>query len=275
MTTASSDASSTLPSGRAKKAPRVDGIRFRAGAILLRILLLVAVVAAWQIAVSTGAVNSLTLPTPWQALKAMSQVRDGEFWKDLSNTGLVVLAAFGIGGAAGLAAGIAFWRLPALGDAVEPFLVTLYATPTLVFYPVLIVLLGLNLWPLILIASVMVFMPIALNTMIGLRSLSPVLPRLARSLGSPGPVAFRKILLPGALPIVISGARVAFLYATMGTIAMEMVVASAGLGYRIGYDYSNFRTQEMYGLVLVVAVLATGLNWILTRVEKSMRRDLA
>lgn len=262
-----------LPIGVRARPRARSARRTRLVAIALRFAFVAAFVGAWQAA--AGSIGALTLPTPLQAVQSLRQITDSGFWADAESTGAVIGAAFVLGGAAGLAAGAAFWRWRALGEAVEPFLITLYATPTLVFYPVLIVFFGLNLLPLILIASVMVFMPIALNTMIGLRNLSPVLPRLSRSLGTTGMQSFRKVLLPGAVPIIFAGARVGFLYATMGTVAMEMVVASSGLGYRIGLDYSNFQTQDMYGVVLIVAVLAIVLNWALTSIERKMRQDLS
>lgn len=259
-------------------APQKTGRRVTKARVLpvvLRLCFVAAVVAVWQVVTSSGMVSSLTMPTPGQAFRALGQIGDAEFWVNAASTGITIGAAFVIGTATGLCAGVIFWRYRALGDAVEPFLITLYSTPTLVFYPVLIVLFGLNLTPLIVIASSMVFMPIALNTMLGLRNLSPVLPRLASSCGASPLATFTKVLLPGATPIIFAGARLAFLYATMGTIAMEMVVASKGLGYKIGYDYANFQSENMYGLVLVVAVGAIVLNAILTHVERGLRRDLS
>jgi NitT/TauT family transport system permease protein len=185
-----------------------------------------------------------------------------------------LLASFGIGTVGGLLVGVIFWKLPFVGATFEPYLVSLYAAPTVVFYPILLAVLGLGPGPIILIASTMAMIPVALNTMVGLKSIPPSLPKLARSMNLGVGQTFRKVLLPAATPLLVPGLVLGCIYATIGVIAMEFILASNGLGFRIGYAYRSFDIERMYAYIVVVVVVAAAVNVALNRIERRVRRDM-
>jgi len=100
-----------------------------------------------------------------------------------------------------------------LAGVLEPYLVTLYAMPTLVFYPILLALLGLGPGPIIVIAATMVVIPIALNTMVALRAIDPILLKMGRSVNCSRPQLYRKVLIPAATPLAFPGIKLGFIYA--------------------------------------------------------------
>lgn len=237
--------------------------------------LVIGSVLALEAAARAGLIDPLIMPPPSTMFVRLGEiVAGGGFLADLTTTATAVLAAFGLGAAAGLLLGILFWRLPFVGATFEPYLVSLYSMPTLVFYPILLALLGLGPAPIIVIATTMAMIPVALNTMVGLNSISPTLPKLARSLNCSRTQTYLKVLAPAATPLVVPGLVLGFIYATIGVIAMEFILASEGLGFRIGYSYRAFEMQTMYAYILVVLVLAVAANVLLNAIERRVRRDM-
>jgi NitT/TauT family transport system permease protein len=232
-------------------------------------------IALLELCARTGLVDPLIMPAPSaMLLRLVEVVRGDEFVGDLATTVAAVLAAFGIGATGGLLIGILFWRLPFVGATFEPYLVSLYSMPTLVFYPILLAVLGLGPAPIIAIATTMALIPVALNTMVGLNTISPTLPKLARSLNCSRRQLYLKVLAPAATPLVVPGLVLGFIYAMIGVIAMEFILASAGLGFRIGYTYRAFDMQDMYAYILVVLVIAVAANVALNGIERRVRKDM-
>lgn len=242
---------------------------------LLRFVLVVAAIAVLEWLCQSGAIQPVILPAPSDIAGAFGGlVTSGTFLGDLGRTTLTVGISFGIGLIAGLAVGILCWRAKLVGDVLEPYLVTLYAMPTLVFYPILLAIMGLGVGPIVVIAALMVLIPVALNTMVALRSVNPVLPKMGRSMGCSRVQLYRRVLLPAATPLAVPGVKLGFIYAIIGTVAMEFMIASKGLGYRIGIDYREFDVEEMWGLIVIVAALAIVFTWLMGQFEHRIRRDM-
>jgi NitT/TauT family transport system permease protein len=215
------------------------------------------------------------IPPPTEIVSSLfNLVGTSEFASDLVRTGLTVGIAFAIGSVIGVVLGAVCWRAPLVGDVLEPYLVTLYAMPTLVFYPILLALMGVGIGPILVIASLMVVIPVALNVMVALRSISPVLPKLGRSLNCTRGQLYRKVLVPAATPLAVPGLKLGLIYAIIGTVAMEFILADRGLGYRIGYDYRQFDVADMWALIVAVAVLAILVTSAVGLVERRIRRDM-
>lgn len=272
---ASSAGAPAATSGRVSAAARLHGWRPWHSVGLVRLVLLIAVVALLEVLCNAGAIQPVVLPAPTEIAGAFGRmVSSSDFPGDLFRTGLTVAVSFVIGGAIGLVLGAACWRSRLLGDTLEPYLVTLYAMPTLVFYPIILAIIGVGMWPIVVIASTMVLIPVALNTMVALRSVNPVLHKLGRSVGCSQLQLYRRVLLPAATPLAVPGIKLGFIYAIIGTVAMEFMFADKGLGYRIGIDYREFDIPEMWGLILVVSFLAILFTWLMTKFEQRVRKDM-
>jgi NitT/TauT family transport system permease protein len=228
-----------------------------------------------QLLTKAGSIPPLILPPPTEVLTALGDVvKTSEFGQDLVRTSLTVAIAFAIGVLVGVPLGFACWRLRLLGDVLEPYLVTLYAMPTLVFYPILLALMGVGMGPIVVIAALMVMIPVSLNTNVALRSINPVLPKMGRSLHCTRTQLFRKVLVPAVTPLAFPGIKLGLIYSIIGTVAMEFILADRGLGYRIGVDYREFNTATMWALIVVVAVLAIGVTSAVGVLERRIRRDM-
>lgn len=254
---------------------RVPRTMRRSWPILVQAALVLGAAALLEFAIRLGYISSMVVPPPTEMVKRLAAIVSTDlFIRDLTTTVITVLSAFGIGGAIGLVTGIVFWRFPFGGAVFEPYLVSMYSMPSLVFYPILLALLGLGVLPIMVIAASMALIPVALNTMVALRSISPTLPKLARSLNCTRRQIYLKILAPAATPLVVPGLVLGFIYAVIGTIAMEFILAANGVGFRIGYYYRSFDIVDMYAYILVASIIAIIANVALNRLERRIRQDM-
>lgn len=256
--------------------PRWRGARgVRWAARVVRLAILGGIFVLLEVLSRAGRIDPLIMPRPSKAIVALvDMVHTKEFLSDLTRTASTVGIAFGIGLAVGVAFGVISWRIPLLGDVTEPYLATLYAVPTMVFYPILLAIMGLGPGPIVVLATTAALIPVALNTMVALRSIEPVLPKMAVSVSCSRWQLYRKVLFPAAIPLAIPGIRLGFIYAFVSTIAMEFILADRGVGYRIGFEYRLFAIPKMYGLIIFVALASIFVNVALDLVERRIRRDM-
>ena len=235
--------------------------------------LILAFVAFAELGAKTGMWSANVLPAPSTVFAELGLLlTQGQFWTDAGRTGIEVSVSILAGGLLGFVAGLVFWKLPLVGRVFEPYLVSFYAVPLVLFYPVMIVLVGINAMSVIILASIMAAIPMALNTAVGLNSMPPVYMKLARSLkASPRQMLFA-IAVPAAGPFIVAGLRLAVVYALIGTIAMEFTTAQAGLGYRIRYLYEIFDNNMMFAYIVVVLILSGLLTVLLMLLERVLLR---
>lgn len=217
--------------------------------------------------------SDAVLPAPSVIFTALGGLlTEPQFWLDAQRTGIEVSLSILFGCFLGFVAGLLFWKVPLLGRVFEPYLVSFYAVPLVLFYPVMIVLVGINAMSVIILATIMAAIPMALNTAVGLNQMPPVYLKLARSLrASPRQTLFA-IAIPAAGPYIVAGLRLGVVYALIGTIAMEFTTAQAGLGYRIRYLYEIFDNTEMFAYIVVVLLLSCLLTLVLAAVERLLLR---
>ncbi len=243
---------------------------------LARFVLIGALLAAWHAAVVTGVVDRVTVPTPIDcAARLLDVVGSGQFWADAWRSAQTTVAAFIAAASIGLLVGAQLARRPLLGRILEPYLVGAYAVPVIVFYPTLLVVMGLGAGPIIVTAFLSAVVPVLLTTTVAFGEQSSVHRKLARSLGCTPFQALRKITLPGTLPLLLPGLKLAFIFSMASTIGVEFIVASAGLGFRVGELYRGFETIDMYVHIVCIFVLATLINQLFNVLERAVRRDLA
>ena len=241
----------------------------RAG--LLRALVVLGAVGALEVLCRAGAIDPITLiPPSAMALGAWRLLASGQYAHDILLTlGTVALAGL-LAVAAGFALGYALYRLPRLRRALDPFLASYYAVPTFIFYPLFIVLFGLNRWPLVAIGFVFAFIAMAINTLAGFERVPRVFRRTARVLRLSGAQEMLRVTIPASAPYLFTGVKLAVVYAFIGVIAGEFVLSGAGIGHQIAFAYNNFDNATMYGLMLLLIGLVGGLNMALFAWERRL-----
>jgi NitT/TauT family transport system permease protein len=248
----------------------------RALVIITRWAIVLGVLGAVELLCRSGEIDPFVLPPPTEiAGEVWRTLGTQEFRDDLVRTLVEVTAACAIGITVGFALGTAMWRNRTAGAVLQPYLFALYAMPTLVFYPILIAVLGLGSAPIVTLASVLVLVPVALNTMIGFRTVNPVLERLARSVNATPMQQYRKVMLPAALPVVMAGLQLGVTYGLLATVSTEFILADAGLGFRIGDSYRQFEVLQMWAGIVIVVLLGLVIAAGLSAISRRVRRDMA
>lgn len=259
--------------GAPEPAPSKRRFGTTAYSVTSTVVLIVLFVVFTEIGSRAGWWSDNVLPAPSVILGALGDLLStSQFWLDAQRTGVEVAASIVFGCGLGFVAGLVFWKVPLIGRVFEPYLVSFYAVPLVLFYPVMIVLVGINAMSVIILATIMAAIPMALNTAVGLNQMPPVYMKLARSLrASPRQTLFA-IAIPAAGPFIVAGLRLGVVYALIGTIAMEFTTAQAGLGYRIRYLYEIFDNTAMFAYIVVVLVLSCLLTVALAAVERVLLR---
>ncbi len=215
------------------------------------------------------------IPPSKMALGAWKLLASGEYTHDMLLTLQNVGMALAIAIVVGFAGGVALHRLPRLRRAADPLLASYYAVPTFIFYPLFIVLFGLNRWPLVAIGVMFAMVAMALNTLNGFERVRPALHKTARVMGlSPVQETFL-VTLPACAPYIFTGVKLAVVYAFIAVIAGEFVLAGAGFGFKIAFAYNNFDNPTMYGLMLILLLVVGCMNWGLTAWERRLHERSA
>ena len=209
------------------------------------------------------------LASAWQLLASGAIKTDIYF--SLEN----IAAAIVLSVAGGFLAGLAIYSVPLLRATLEPFLTSYSAVPPIVFYPMLIVIFGLNRVPQILIAVMFGLVPMAINTINGLHRIRPVFLKVGRANRVSRLASVFRIQLPAAAPYLFVGVTLAVSYSVIGVISTEFILSSTGIGHQISFAYDNYDNRAMYGLIVLLLVFATLLNGALRSYSERMLRRWA
>jgi ABC-type nitrate/sulfonate/bicarbonate transport system permease component len=192
----------------------------------------------------------------------------GEIWPDLKASAteyaLALLLAIAVGTPLGLAAG--WYRR--LSYAVAPFLTGLNATPQIALLPIIIVWFGTGLVSKVLIVFLLAVLPIAISARSGVRTIDPRLIRLAASFGASEWWRFRTIVVPGTVPYLLTGVRLAIGRGMIGIVVGEIYGSTAGVGAMINQAGSRFQTDKVFVGILAIVIAGSILAEIVRQVER-------
>lgn len=230
--------------------------------ILIPLLILV----YWQIAASLGWVSSYLLPPPMAVWEAMEKLyNSGALSKHVYASLTRVLQGFVLSCVLGVLIAGCVHRFKCVNELLIAPLAFLRMIPPLAMTPLLILWLGLGDATKLTIIVMASFFPIFLNTRDGLRRVTPEQQELATSLHLSRWRYTKSILLPAAIPSIITGARLAFGYSWRALIGAELIAASSGLGYMILNAQGLQRTDVVIGGILIIGILGWLLDTIFYR----------
>jgi ABC-type nitrate/sulfonate/bicarbonate transport system permease component len=246
------------------------GMSRRRRVLALRIAIVVAVLAIWQLVSVSGLLFRDVVPSLTAIAAALIRLlSNADFYRNLDITGFEIGVAVAIGGVSGLAAGIALGANRFLSDAFEAFLHYLGPTPKIIFFPVMIMWFGVGEGSKIAMGAISCFFPIAISAAAGMRQIDRVLIRVGRSFRASTWQMVTKIYLHAMREPIINGFRLGIGVAIIGTLLAETKLSKQGLGYLVIQAYALFDMPKMYALVIVLFVLAIGLNVMLGKLRKS------
>ncbi len=226
----------------------------RLAAIVYPILVVLALLAIWEVGTRVAGVPVFILPPPSTVLAVLYKQAPLLAVHGWTSTREIVLGyVLSIVVGIPLALGIFLW--PPFARSIYPLLVSSQAMPKTAIAPLFVVWFGFGLLPKVLIAFLIAFFPIVINTVVGLASIEPEKIHLARSMGLSGAATFFKIRLPSALPAIFGGLKIAITLAVVGAVVGEFVGADAGLGYLLLVANGSMDTPLLFagliGLTLI------------------------
>ena len=217
-------------------------------------VLFVALLIAWQLAVSVLGLREYILPSPLAVLRALSGDEipwTGHLWI----TTLEIVGAFVVAGTVGVVLGIAIAWSPVLAKALVPFLVFVNTLPKVAVAPLFLLWLGYGVIPNMLIGALIGFFPVVINTAVGLTQVDEEMLDLGRVFNAPKWRVFAKIRIPNAYPYILSALKVTATAAVVGAIVGEFVASQKGLGYVIITTQGSMNTPVAFAALVWISVI--------------------
>lgn len=241
--------------------------------VVSRIVFILGVFVLLELLCRSGVISRLTLIPPSQMVVALWTL----FWKGavvapLLHTLTNVAIAFACAVVSGFLIGAGIFAMPRVRRTLDPLLASYYAIPTFAFYPLFIVIFGLNDIPLIAIGYIFAVVAVIMNTLNGLDRIPQVLFKVARVHRLSAMQKLWLIILPSAAPYLFTGGKLALAYSFIGVLAGEFILSGSGIGYEISYAYDAFDIQTMYALLLLILVLVVLMNTTLNLWEGRILR---
>lgn len=237
-----------------------------------RLLLLVGVLVAWELA-SGRIVSELMLSRPSAIAEMLwTWLTNGTLVRNLNVTAQATALGFALGAAAGILVGYITATFRRLGDVVEPAMTALYTMPRLALAPLFILWFGLGLQFRVIFAATIVFFLVYFNTHFGVKDVKGELIAAVRLMGaSRREVAF-KVVIPSALVWVVAGFKLSVPYALIGVVVGEMLASDRGLGYLLQQSANQFNAAGTFAAIVALLVIALLLDFILTRLTARFLR---
>ncbi|HUK06423.1 MAG TPA: ABC transporter permease [Stellaceae bacterium] len=232
-----------------------------------------AVLLLWQVAVGSGLISPVFLPSPLSIVLALQHlIATGELWRHLGASLGRIGAGWAIGTAAGLGAGLAIGLFSPARAVGVPVISALFPIPKIALLPLLILWLGIGETPKVATIALGVFFPTAIATYSGIDAVSLSLVRMGQSFGLPFGDIVRKIVLPGALPSILAGFRISTATALLLVVAAEMIGAERGIGAFVTTTGNLMQTDQLMAGVAVLSILGLLIGTLLTVLERWLLR---
>ncbi|TQC42040.1 ABC transporter permease [Rhodococcus sp. WS4] len=265
------DSTSTSLPARSRTSGR--GVSSTATTLVLQVLILGAFVGLWQLAHAAEIGRPVVVQSPANVWHAMGQLIDDgtlwpNFWATLQPTLIALAAAVVVGTPIGLLLGI----LPRVDRVVGPFLSAINAMPRIALAPVFVIVFGIGISAKIALAlSLAIFIMVA-SAQAGVNAADVESRRMMATLNATRAQTLRKVVLPAAVPSIVSGVRLCLIYSLLGVVASELIAARDGLGQLISSSAGVFDMATVYAVLVVLMVAAAVFNVLSSLVERRLLR---
>jgi len=224
----------------------------------------------WELLVRLGQIPPLFFPAPSAILSTLLRLLStGELARHVRATLWRVSLGAVVGASAGYISGLSMgWSRP-LRALLDPFLSAIHPLPKIALLPLIMIVFGLGESSKIVAIAVSAFFPMWINTLTGVLQMHPVYFEVAHNYGASVRRLFTGVIVPGSLPWVLTGLRLALNTALLIAIAVELTTAREGLGQLIWFAWQTLRTDELYATLVVIGLMGMAFNRLL---EWLMRR---
>jgi len=245
----------------------------------------VALLLLWEGISRAGWVTPLILPSPvqvavrWWAYLTPAEAYDaaagswlawalsGELPHDALTSLWRIAVGFGVGAGLALPLGLFMGARPLVHDLFNPLLQILRPIPPIAYIPLAILWFGLGNPPAYFLIALGAFFPVLMNTIAGVRAVDAIYLRAARNLGAGDWVLFRRVMIPAAMPYILTGVRVGIGVAFIVVIVAEMIAVNAGLGYRILEAREYFWSDKVIAGMITIGLCGLGIDLGMSRLN--------
>jgi NitT/TauT family transport system permease protein len=227
----------------------------------------------WQACVWLFQLPAFILPPPIQvANRFITALADGTLVRNFSTTLMEVTVGLLAGSSMAAVLGYLLAKSKGLERVLSPFLVASQAIPIAAIAPLLVIWFGPGIFSKVLICALIVFFPVLINTMVGVRSVPENLHDLMCSLHASSMQTLRYLEFPAALPVLLGGLRIGATLSVIGAVVGELVGADRGLGFLINVGRGQYDTALVFVAVFTLVALALSLYGAVVGLEKKFLR---
>jgi sulfonate transport system permease protein len=229
--------------------------------------------ALWSVSAHFGWLPPQILPSPgevWAAL--LDLARSGDLARNTGISLLRVVEGFAAGSFLGLLLGIAMGLSPKVEDYFKPLFTAFAQVPTLGWIPFLMLLVGIGEPLKVLVIAKAAFVPVALNTLSGIRAVPPIYAEVGALFRFNRWQLLQKVVLPAAVPPIFTGLRYGLTHAWNALVAVELLASAEGLGYLLVWGRQMFWLDTMMGAMLIIGVVGFLLDRIMATCEARLQR---
>lgn len=235
--------------------------------LLLPLFILLSGLGIWEAAVQIYQVPHYILPAPSAIAVTLVHKRASLGYHALV-TLQEMLLGFGLATTVGIVLAIAMFEIRVLERALYPYVIGSQTVPVFAIAPLLVLWLGYGIMSKVLMAAIIVFFPIVLNTLDGLKAADADTVNLLRVMRASRWQLLWKVQLPAALPFMLSGAKIGISISTIGAVIGEWVGAKAGLGRLMLDANSQLQVSLVFAAIICLTVMGLGLFGIMTLIER-------
>ena len=251
---------------RVQSESRIKRRRERRSEIIFPILVSIGLLVIWEVAVDLFKIPAFLFPAPSDILVA-SRDNAALLLRECRVTTVEILVGYLLSIVIGIPLALAIFQWPVFAKSIYPLLISSQAMPKVAIAPLFVVWFGFGFVPKVLIAFLIAFFPIVINTVMGLSSIEQEKIFLARSMGLNGFRTFRLIRFPNALPSIFAGLKISITLAVVGAVVGEFVGGDSGLGYQLMVANGAMNTPLLFAGILALTILGLVLYGIIEIIE--------
>lgn len=242
----------------------------KSGVVLLgQVGLVVAVLGIWEWCARSGVINPLFIGRPTLILKQLwVQLTTPTTWNDAASTVGGWFLGWVLASFAAIIFAFIITRSETLRNIVEPITVAINGLPRVAFAPLFVLWFGIGLTSKIAMSFSIAFFVVFANTLAAIDGVDRDQALLAKVIGATPRQAFRKFVLPGAVPTIFAGLELAAIFAMLGTVAGELLAGSSGLGVKLALYGSQFQTNDYFATLTILGVISLLITQILRKIRK-------
>ena len=227
------------------------------------------ILGLWQLITMLQIYPTFIIPTPISVVERWIEViRDGRLWLHTWTTVSQMLVGLSIGISVGVLLGYVMAKSHALEDVLSPLVLAFQSTPVVAYAPLLVIWFGSGPTSKIITSALIVFFPMLLNTIVGIRTVPVSLRDLMRSLKATRWQTFSRLEVPAALPVLFGGLKVSAVLAVIGAVVGEFISPDAGLGYLLIRAKNDFDTPLVFVGILMLALIARLIYGVISLLER-------